>query len=138
MKNIYLMTALIFSFFSSQVFAEVVVIVNPSVSAEVSSEDIKKIFLGKSSKLADGTKITPYYLAGGDAAREAFDNNALGKSSSQLKAYWSKLVFTGKGTPPKELDSSAQAVATVAGDASAIAYVDSAAVNDSVKVVARF
>ena len=55
-----------------------------------------------------------------------------------MQAYWSKLVFTGKGTPPDELASSADAVAAVAKHENAIAYVDSAAVDGSVKVVTTY
>lgn len=124
--------------FTSAVYADVAVIVHPSNGSSISKDDIKKIFLGKQSSFSDGAKATPYYLSSGDSAKETFDDQALGKSSSQLKAYWSKLVFTGKGTPPAELSGSADAISKVAGDAGAIAYVDSAAVNDSVKVVATF
>jgi len=62
----------------------------------------------------------------------------LKKSASQLKAYWSKLLFTGKGTPPKEIGSDAEMVSLVASNPNMIGFVDAAAVNDSVKVVTRF
>ncbi len=39
-----------------------------------------------------------------------------GKDEAQVKAIWSKLVFTGKATPPKELPSSADVVKAVAAD----------------------
>jgi len=115
--------------------AETVVIVNPSVTDSFSKDDVKRLFLGKKSSFPGGAKATTFYLKNGNAAREHFSKSVLGKSSSQLKAYWSKLVFTGKGTPPEELANDAAAVAKVAADASAIAYVDAAAVTDGVKVV---
>lgn len=114
--------------------AEVVVIVHPSNAAVVSGDDISRIFLGKKSSFPNGSDATPYYLAAGDPIREAFEEKALGKTSSQLKAYWSKLIFTGKGTPPPETANSDAAVAKVAADPSAIAYVDSGAVTGAVKV----
>jgi len=58
-----------------------------------------------------------------------------GKSDSQLQAYWSRLVFTGKGKPPKTIGSSALIKSQVASRANAIAYIDSSEVDDSVKVV---
>lgn len=132
-----ILSALILVFLCSLAYADVVVIVNPAVG-EVSQDDIQRIFLGKKSDFAGGAKATPYYLPDGAAEREIFDKQALGKSSSQLKAYWSKLVFTGKGTPPAELDSSANAKAKVAAEKDAIAYVDASVVDDSVKVVATY
>ncbi len=74
----------------------------------------------------------------GSAAREAFNDKVLGKSSSQLKAYWSRLIFTGKGTPPKESGSDADVVSLVAKNPNLVGYVDAAAVDGSVKVVYTF
>ncbi len=135
--NIYKQLCLSLSLLTPVCWADVVVIVNPALGA-VSEDEIQRIFLGKKSAFSDGTKATPYYLAESLTERGVFDQQALGKSSSQLKAYWSQLVFTGKGTPPAELSSSAEAVAKVAADKSAIAYVDAGAVNSSVKVIATF
>ena len=59
------------------------------------------------------------------------------KSSSQIKAYWSKLVFTGKGKPPTEL-SGADAIKFVAEKPYAIAYVDASKVDTSVKVLKKY
>jgi ABC-type phosphate transport system substrate-binding protein len=115
--------------------ADVAVIVNPANTNSLAASDVESIFMLKKSTYADGSKASPYYLSGDDATRNLFNEKALGKSSSQLKAYWSKLIFTGKGTPPPELPSSAEAVAKVAADPTAVAYVDKSAVTSSVKVV---
>lgn len=116
-------------------YADVVVIGHPSNNNQLNKDDVSKIFLGKKSSFPDGSKATPFYLDAGDSVRATFDKDVLGKSSTQLKSYWSKLVFTGKGTPPKELGSTGEAVSTVAGDASAVAYVSSGEVTDAVKVL---
>ena len=122
--------------FSAQIsYAEVVVIVNSANTSAVNMDDVSRIFLGKKSSFSDGANASPYYLPAGDSVREAFDEKALGKTSSQLKAYWSKLVFTGKGSPPPEVSSAQDAVNKVATDPSAIAYVDRSAVTDAVKIV---
>lgn len=115
--------------------ADVAIIVHPSNKNAFALTDVESIFMLKKSTFADGSKASPFYLSGDDTARNLFNEKALGKSSSQLKAYWSKLVFTGKGTPPPELPSSAEAVAKVAADPAAVAYVDKSAVTSAVKVV---
>lgn len=132
MKMIY--TLLVF-LLSAAVQAEVVVIVHPSNNNSFAKDEVEALFMVKKSSFADGGKASVYYLSADDSVRHQFDEKVLGKSSSQLKAYWSKLVFTGKGTPPPELGNSAEAAAKVAAEPSAIAYVDKAAVKDGVKVV---
>ena len=130
--------ALLVMALSFSVQAEIAVIVNPANASAVTSDDLNRLFLGRASSFADGSKATPLNLTEGLAARDEFDTKVLNRSSAQLKAYWSKLVFTGKGTPPKELADDAAVKAAVAADASAIGYISSGSVDGSVKVVATF
>lgn len=123
---------------SGMAVAEIAVIVHPSNNATLDQAEITRLFTGRGAAFSTGTKATPLNLADSAPARAEFDSKVLGKSSSQMKAYWSKLVFTGKGTPPKELGSVADVKAAVAADASAIGYVDAASVDATVKVVAKF
>ena len=123
---------------SASVVADIAVVVHPSNANVVSSDDLSRLFLGRASSFADGSKATPLNLAEGATARDEFDSKVLSRSSSQLKAYWSKLVFTGKGTPPKELADDAAVKAAVAADPTAVGYISSSSVDNSVKVVANF
>lgn len=119
--------------------AEVAVIVNSSnANATMSNSDISRIFLGKSSKFPDGSAASAIDQNDGNAARQEFNDKVLGKSESQLKSYWSRLIFTGKGTPPKQLGDDAAVKSAVAADANAIGFIDSASVDGSVKVVGKF
>ncbi|MDK2778429.1 MAG: phosphate ABC transporter substrate-binding protein [Pseudomonadota bacterium] len=125
--------------FSAAAYAETAVIVSASNGNGTLDQDtIARIFLGKTSKFPDGSQAIPVDQNEGSAVRDAFNDAVLGKSSSQLKAYWSRLIFTGKGTPPKESGSDADITALVAKNPNLIGYVDSAAVDASVKVVYRF
>jgi len=69
--------------------------------------------------------------------RSEFHDAVLGKSDAQMKAYWSKLLFTGKGTPPKET-SVAEMLELIADNPNTIGYIDAASVNGNVKVIATF
>ena len=131
-------TLLALTLFVGAVQAEIAVVVNPANANAVSADDLNRLFLGRASSFADGSKATPLNQVEGQAARDEFDNKVLSRSSAQLKAYWSKLVFTGKGTPPKELSDDAAVKAAVAADATAIGYISSASVDGTVKVVATF
>lgn len=134
----FIFAVLLSSVFAGQTWAEVAVIVHPSISDTASNKDISRIFLGKSKSLPGGQKVKPISLSEGNAARDEFNEKVLRKSDSQLKSYWSKLVFTGKGQPPKELASDADVVAAVSADPGTIGYVSSASVTDGVKVLATF
>ncbi|MCQ2028214.1 phosphate ABC transporter substrate-binding protein [Stutzerimonas zhaodongensis] len=113
----------------SMAHAEVAVIVNPGAAKAPSQSDVANIFLGKdkSMKGVDQAGWTP--------AKESFYSAVTSKNESQLKSYWSGLIFTGKGQPLPSVADDAAMVAKVAGEADAIGYVNSAAVNDSVKVL---
>lgn len=123
---------------SAMASAEVAVIVNPANGNALTDKEISRIYLGKLKAFADGQAIEAINIASGNAARTEFEQKVLKKSSSQVKAYWSKLVFTGKGKPPKELASAAEVIKLVASTPNAIAYVDSAKLDGSVKVVKKF
>ena len=117
--------------------AETVLVVNPANKASVSLEDAERLFLGKVKTFPTGAAATPLNQTEASPAREAFDAAVLKKNASQLKAYWSKLIFTGKGNPPAEMDAGA-VKSKVASDPSAIGYIDAAEVDGSVREVARF
>lgn len=124
---------------SGGVMAETAVIVssaNPSSS--IDSDGVSRIFLGKTSNFPGGGQAIPVDQNDGSASRDAFNEKILGKNANQLKAYWSRLIFTGKGTPPKEVGDDSATKALVAANPNMIGYIDSSAVDDSVKVVLTF
>lgn len=123
---------------SSMAFADVAVIVNPSNGDALDKNAISRIFLNKAKAFPNGAQAVPLALSEGTAATDEFNGKVLNKSSAQLTAFWSKLVFTGKGQPPKALSSDAEVMSEVANDPNAIGYIDASSVNDSVRVVATF
>jgi len=136
-KIIYLCVSvgLMAGVFSMPVFADVAVIVNPgSGISAASSGDVKSLFLGKSKKIA-GKSVVAVEQKEGNSARATFNDKVLGKSGSQLKAYWTKLIFSGKGSPPKNLADDSAVKAHVAANAGAIGYIDSSKVDATVKVI---
>jgi len=109
--------------------ADVVVVVSAkSSTTTMTADEISQIYLGKS-------KAMKPVETSGSPIRSQFYSKVAGKDEAQVKAIWSKLVFTGKGTAPRELPSSAEVVKAVAADPNAIGYIDKSAVNSTVKVV---
>jgi ABC-type phosphate transport system substrate-binding protein len=132
MKN--LMSTLLLAAFAAAALpataAEIVVIVSQKNPAtRMFSEQASQFFLGKSNL------FTPVDQADGSALRNEFYHKVADKDAAQVKALWSKLVFTGKATPPKEYANSAEVKKAVAADPKAIGYIDKSAVDDTVKVI---
>jgi len=110
--------------------AETVVIVSQKNPAtRMFAEQASQFFLGKSNM------FTPIDQAEGSPIRNDFYQKLTDKDAAQVKAIWSKLVFTGKATPPKEYKSNADVKKAVADDPKAIGYIDKSALDDSVKVI---
>ena len=124
--------------FSTTSLADVAVIVNSANSAAIAEDDVSRIFLGKIKTFSSGETITIVNLQFDDATRNEFEEKVLNKNPSQVKAYWSKLMFSGKGKPPKELENDKATLAFVAANPGAIGYVSAGSVDGSVKVVKTF
>lgn len=118
--------------------AEIVVIVNPkNPAANLSAEQVAALYLGNASTFPDGGAAALADQPESAGIRGTFYEKATGRSAAQAKATWARLTFTGKGTPPKELKTDADVKAWVASDPKAIGYVDSSAVDGSVKAVLK-
>jgi len=138
MKNLrpILMTAAVLVLASVPALAGgVKIIANPSVKADsVSADEIKSVFLEETSSLRDGSHVEPVLVRGG-AAHEEFVKVYLGKSESDLQSYYRSMVFTGKGSMPKTVNSDAEVVAYVAKTKGAIGYVNDGTSADGVKTL---
>lgn len=110
--------------------AEVVVIVNPKAAqSTMTTEQVAQFFLGKS------TAMKPIDLPESAPLRAEFYKKVTDKDGPQVKAIWSKLVFTGKASLPQEVPTAADVKRIVASDPNAIGYIDKAALDGSVKAV---
>ena len=114
---------------------DIVVIVNPkNSSAALTTDQVEGIFLGKTTALPGGGTAVPVDQADGPV-KDAFYQKATSKDAAQVKAVWSRIVFSGKGSPPKSVGSSADVKKFVAGDPNGIGYIEKSAADSSVKVV---
>ena len=115
--------------------SDIKVIANSQVTvSSVSHEDLRGIFLGNKTSVADGSHVEPVLLQSG-AAHEAFVKQYVGKTAATLVSYYRSLVFTGKGTMPPMLASDAEVVKYVAKTRGAIGYVSGTANIESVKLL---
>lgn len=123
---------------SMMVKADVVVVVAKSSSlTSLDPQSIANIFLARTKRLPNGDKATPVELKQADI-RSDFYQLISGKTPIQLKAYWTTLVFTGKGKPPKGLANSEELEQRLIQTPGTIAYLDADNLTDNMKVLYRF
>ncbi len=118
--------------------ADVDVIVNAGYAVNKASYgDIAKVFLAKASALPGGGMLVPVDQNDGATVRATFYSKVAGKNASQLNAYWSKLIFTGQGQPPRVVDSDTDVAALVAKNPNMIGYIHNASKVSGVKVIGK-
>jgi ABC-type phosphate transport system substrate-binding protein len=116
--------------------AEVVAVVSAKSPVTALSENqIVDIFLGKLNRLANGQPVVAIDQTEGSSVRDEFYQKFAGKSPAQIKAHWSKIIFTGRGHPPKDVSDSAEVKKQLAANPNAIGYIDPKAVDESVRVL---
>lgn len=116
--------------------ADVVVVVSAkNAVTRLTAEQVKKIFLGKTEAFPNGIHAVPIDQAEGNAIRDEFYSKVINKNSSQVTAYWARIIFTGDGHPPKLLEGNIAVRKAVASNPNAIGYIDESAVDSSVRVI---
>jgi hypothetical protein len=110
--------------------AEVAIIVSAHSSQAPQVAQVCQAFLGKVKS------PTPINLNEKNPLRDEFFAKACKKDPVQVQAMWGKLIFTGTGTPPAEVDSAAAMKKAVAADPNAVGYIDKKDLDASVKIVA--
>ena len=118
--------------------SEVVVVVSrESAVTALTRDQVADLFLGKLSRFPGGAKAVPLDLPEGSAVRDAFYSGFAGKSPAQVKAHWSKIIFTGRGQPPEQVPDSKAALERVAEVPGAIAYIERSLADESVRIVSE-
>ena len=116
--------------------AEVVVIVSAtSPLAMLRADQVADIFLGQVASFPDGAEAVALDQRIGTPLRDEFYAKVAAKSAPLVKAHWSKMIFTGRGQPPREVGSSSAVRRMVANNPTLIGYIDRAALDPSVKAV---
>ena len=115
---------------------DLVVIVSARSPVEALRPDqVAAIFLAQSPRFPNGAVAGALDQRVGSLERDRFYRRVAGKTPALLKAYWSKMVFTGRGQPPRELAGSAAVRRAVAEDPALIGYIEREALDPSVRPV---
>ncbi|MCC4115458.1 DUF1153 domain-containing protein [Aromatoleum toluclasticum] len=119
------------------VFAQIVIVAGAhSPLPELALEQAEQFYLGRAHTLPDGSVVTLADLPPG-SIRDHFYQQLTRKNYSQIRAYWSRMVFTGRALPPQQADSVAELRQWLAAQPNLIGYMPAAEADGRVKVLLR-
>ena len=112
-----------------------VIVVNDALDvASIDDEEIRRLFLGKSRRLPDGSRAA---LASYAPEASFFNERLLGLSDAEVAGVWSRLRFSGRSPVPRTFDTAAEVAAFVARTPNAIAYLPAGAPREGSRVLAN-
>lgn len=129
-----LLTSLLLAQTQARAEDSIVVVVSASSPVQqLSRANINALYLGTLASNEVAHQLRPLDLEDG-SARDSFYSYLANRSRNQLRAYWSRMVFTGRGKPPRAytLEAVRQALQT---DPSVIAYLPRSELNDDMRAL---
>jgi ABC-type phosphate transport system substrate-binding protein len=135
-RNGWILIGLALALMNSVAMADIVVVVSAkSPVGTLSKAQVEDIFLGRTIRFPDGALVVAIDQPEGSAIRNEFYDKVVGKTAAQIKAYWSKIIFTGRGQPPPSVPNSVEMMKRISANPAAIGYIDRDMMNDSVRAV---
>jgi hypothetical protein len=114
---------------------DVAVVSSKSAITTLTRNQVMDIFFGRRTRFPDGSVAVPIDQSEGSAARIEFYSKFADMSPAQVKAFWAKIIFTGRGQSPKTVATGVEAKKALFASPNAITYIDQSMVDDSVRVV---
>ncbi len=112
---------------------DLVLVVHPQSGVEtLSRNQVINIYMGRHRQLPSGIAALPVDLA---PEREDFYLLLTDKTLAEINAYWARLIFSGRASPPRQAQSTEELLDLVANNRGAIGYVRRSDLNNQVKAV---
>ena len=119
--------------FSPLVHAQVVVTHANNQQTEVNSHTLRAIFGMRLNEWPDGTPIRVFVLNQSSDAHVKFCKNVLKVFPYQLQRTWNRLVFSGTGQAPIQLDSLEEMKNRIANTPGAIGYLPEDRIDEQIR-----
>jgi len=121
---------------AAEVRAELVVVVNARCGvAAMTRNEVSNIFFGRNRQYFNGIEAQPVDLSDTHPDRKRFYGLLVGKDLSEINAYWSRQVFSGRMQPPVKVNSTEEVLKWVVSHPGGIGVVDLAKADARVRVV---
>lgn len=99
-----------------------------SINADIETltkKQVMSLFLGRSRFLPGGTKVTALDHPLDSEIRADFYHALTGKNISDIDAYWARLKYSGKASPPLPVENAEQIIEILSRENGIIAYLPS-------------
>ena len=124
--------------FASPLQAGIVVIVNSeNTASDFSQRQLVDLYMGRDLYFPDGSMALRLDQSPESKVRHEFYKNLVGKSVAQINAYWARLLFTGRASPPQVISDSQGVLKAVRNNTNAVGYINESELDAGVKVVGR-
>ena len=114
----------------------VVVVVNQQLKQNfVSRHGLSALFRMKLHKWKDNTPVTVFVLADQASLHRRFCKTILNTFPHQMRRAWDRLVFSGSGQAPIELDSKEEMIKRVSSTLGAVGYLTVNDIKEGIKIL---
>ncbi len=103
-----------------------------NTNERITKAEAVNIFMGRFRQYPNGQRAKPY---DNNSSKNTFYKKLINKSPAEVKAYWARLIFSGRTLPPKSLKDSTTVIEKIQSDKQAISYIPLNQANESVKIL---
>ena len=114
---------LLFLLLAQTAQAELAVVVNVDNKEALNIMQIRNLYLGKIHTFPSGAEVTVLAQPEHSPAFNEFLSKVLQRSAANLNAYWARMLFSSRGSPPRVISSPDKLLKLVQDNPNAIAYV---------------
>lgn len=120
----------------AEVRAELVVVVNARCGvAAMTRNEVVNVFFGRNRQFFNGVEAQPVDMPDSHPDRARFYRALVGKEVSEVNAYWSRQVFSGRMQPPTKVSTTDDVMKWVSSHPGGIGFVDLSRADARVRVV---
>jgi ABC-type phosphate transport system substrate-binding protein len=141
MRPFFTLPILLLALFSyaAPAMAEPVVVVNARNNVrQLSQDEVINIFLGRYRRFPGGAAATPIDQPESSPLRAEFYRKLVNKELDQINAYWSRLIFSGKTSPPKQAANAHETIQLLLSHPGGIAYFERNQVDNRFRIIMEF
>jgi ABC-type phosphate transport system substrate-binding protein len=106
---------------------------NPAIT--ISRVQASQLFLKKVTAWDHGAAALPVDQVESSSVRDAFSTQIHGRSVNEIKAYWQRMIFSGRSVPPPVRSSDREVIEFVSTHPGAVGYVSGEAGTAGVRVL---
>lgn len=116
--------------------ADLVVVVNARNGVAVMTRnEVVNIFFGRYRQFFNGVEAQPVDLVDSNPERARFYAGLVGKDISEVNAYWSRLIFSGRVQAPPRMSNAEEVLKWVSSHPGGIGFVELSKADARVRVV---